>query len=188
MNRHRHHIVPKFDGGDNDPMNITPPISIRMHAMFHLDRWRALGKAEDRASYLLLRGLISSDDARRIASVAARARAVAAMTPEERSAKWGVTRGKKASIETRTRMSASRRLVIRAPMSDASRLKMSATKKKNGWKPSEEHKLKIGAAARGNKNRLGIRWTEEQKKMFRRPCPATSESNRRRAAAARRAS
>lgn len=70
MISHRHHIVPKHDGGTNDPLNLTPPISIRMHAMFHYDRWKALGQPEDWIACLSLLRRISMAEAIRLAQVA----------------------------------------------------------------------------------------------------------------------
>jgi len=62
--KHRHHIVPKYAGGKNDPLNVTPPISIRLHAMFHFDRWRHVGDVRDYAAYRMLLGKIGREEAR----------------------------------------------------------------------------------------------------------------------------
>lgn len=43
----RHHLVPKHAGGGDEALNLTPPISLRLHAMFHYDRWKALGESGD---------------------------------------------------------------------------------------------------------------------------------------------
>jgi len=48
--KHKHHIQPKhMTGGiyDNSPDNITPPISIAMHAALHKDLYEHFGKTED---------------------------------------------------------------------------------------------------------------------------------------------
>lgn len=86
MATHRHHIVPRFTGGTNDPANLTPPISIRLHAMFHLDRWRRVGDSRDYIAYRLLMGGISTAEARYLA-LSLR------------------SRGRRPSPETRARMS-----------------------------------------------------------------------------------
>jgi len=63
--QHRHHIVPRHAGGTDDESNLTPPISVRLHAMFHYDRWKAIGDPNDYLAFIgLLRG-ISRESARR---------------------------------------------------------------------------------------------------------------------------
>lgn len=59
----KHHIIPKHDGGTDDPDNITPPISKRMHAMFHYDRWKALGQYKDFLAWRMLMGQITVSEA-----------------------------------------------------------------------------------------------------------------------------
>jgi hypothetical protein len=61
--KHRHHIVPRHAGGTDEPLNLTPPISIRLHACFHLDRWRRLGDVNDYIAYRFLRGQIRGAEA-----------------------------------------------------------------------------------------------------------------------------
>jgi hypothetical protein len=61
---HRHHIVPRHAGGTDERVNLTPPISIRLHAFFHVDRWRHLGDVNDLLAYQFLRGQISGVEAR----------------------------------------------------------------------------------------------------------------------------
>lgn len=63
---HRHHIVPRHSGGTNEAANLTPPISLRLHAMFHFDRWKCVGDARDLAAYKTLLGLITVEEARRL--------------------------------------------------------------------------------------------------------------------------
>ena len=36
---------------DNSPDNITPPISVELHAALHKDLWRHLGKWQDELAY-----------------------------------------------------------------------------------------------------------------------------------------
>lgn len=56
MRKHKHHIVPRHAGGNDDSLNITPPISVRMHAMFHYDRWLALHESGDYHAWRMLMG------------------------------------------------------------------------------------------------------------------------------------
>lgn len=51
--------MPIHDGGDSSSNNITPPISVRMHAMFHYDRWKVLRQRGDYLAFLMLLGQTS---------------------------------------------------------------------------------------------------------------------------------
>lgn len=64
MSGHKHHIVPRHAGGDNAPENLTPPISIRLHAAFHWDRWKHVGAIQDKIAAFMLLGRITSEEAR----------------------------------------------------------------------------------------------------------------------------
>ena len=88
--KHKHHIVPRCAGGDNSELNVTPPISIRLHAMFHLDRWRHVGDIRDLVACRTLLGRLTTEEAR-IAVCRAR------------------LKGRKFSAETIAMMSASQR-------------------------------------------------------------------------------
>lgn len=74
---HKHHIIPKHAGGDNDQLNLTPPISFRLHAMFHYDRWKHVGDYEDFIAYRMLLGRMKPDNARLEASKVACAKSEA---------------------------------------------------------------------------------------------------------------
>lgn len=43
-------------GGDNDPLNLTPPISVELHAALHKDLYETLGKTEDFIAWKMLSG------------------------------------------------------------------------------------------------------------------------------------
>jgi hypothetical protein len=56
---HKHHIVPRHMTGDvydNSPDNITPPISVAMHAALHKDLFEYYGKTEDFLAWKNLEG------------------------------------------------------------------------------------------------------------------------------------
>jgi hypothetical protein len=61
--KHRHHIVPKHDGGADEEMNLTPPISQRLHAMFHYDRWKTLKQVGDYVAWRMLIGQMTTSEA-----------------------------------------------------------------------------------------------------------------------------
>ena len=55
--KHKHHIIPKHMGGDDSPDNLTPPISIPLHAALHKDLYEHFGKEEDLFAHNVLVGL-----------------------------------------------------------------------------------------------------------------------------------
>ena len=61
---HRHHILPKRLGGDDSAENITPPISIKLHAEFHRDLWEHYGDKKDYIAWMALSGRMNSEQAR----------------------------------------------------------------------------------------------------------------------------
>jgi hypothetical protein len=65
---HRHHLIPQHAGGTDEESNLTPPISTRLHAMFHYDRWKHLGDSQDYIAYRCLLGRMSSETARLLAA------------------------------------------------------------------------------------------------------------------------
>jgi hypothetical protein len=62
--RHRHHLIPKHMGGTDDEENLTPPISIQLHAEFHRQLYEEFGKTEDLIAWKALSGRITSEEAR----------------------------------------------------------------------------------------------------------------------------
>jgi hypothetical protein len=47
----KHHILPRFDGGTDDPSNLVL-VSIKEHVIAHWLRWRSLEKPQDYAAFL----------------------------------------------------------------------------------------------------------------------------------------
>jgi hypothetical protein len=62
--KHRHHLVPKHLGGNDSEDNLTPPISIELHAAFHKMLWEELGHKEDYIAWKALSGRMTSEEAR----------------------------------------------------------------------------------------------------------------------------
>jgi hypothetical protein len=55
---HIHHIEPKYlIGEDNSPNNLTPPISLELHAALHKDLFKHFGNTEDFIAWKSLLGL-----------------------------------------------------------------------------------------------------------------------------------
>jgi hypothetical protein len=51
---HRHHVKPKHAGGPDTEENLTPPIPVVRHAMFHWCEWQRTGDEFDRIAWLSL--------------------------------------------------------------------------------------------------------------------------------------
>jgi len=62
--KHRHHLIPRHMGGSDEEDNLTPPISIEVHAAFHYQLWQDFGKKEDLIAWKCLSGRITSEEAR----------------------------------------------------------------------------------------------------------------------------
>jgi hypothetical protein len=52
--KHRHHIKPKHAGGEDEEENLTPPIPVVRHAMFHWCEWQRTENEFDRIAWLSL--------------------------------------------------------------------------------------------------------------------------------------
>lgn len=61
---HRHHLIPKHMGGLDVESNLTPPISIEMHAEFHRLLWLDYGNKNDYIAWQALSGRVSGESAR----------------------------------------------------------------------------------------------------------------------------
>jgi hypothetical protein len=59
---HKHHIIPRYMGGTNDPENLVE-VTITQHAMFHFCNYQLWGNEEDRIAWRALSGLITPDEA-----------------------------------------------------------------------------------------------------------------------------
>lgn len=67
--KHRHHVKPKHSGGEDLEENLTPPIPVVRHAMFHWCEWRRTGNEFDRIAWRSLSGLIGREEARILACI-----------------------------------------------------------------------------------------------------------------------
>ena len=59
---HRHHINPKHAGGLDTEENLTPPIPLVRHAMFHWCEWKRTGNEFDRIAWLSLSSQSSQEE------------------------------------------------------------------------------------------------------------------------------
>jgi len=65
---HRHHLKPTHSGGEDVEANLTPPISVVKHAMFHWCEWQRAGSVFDKIAWKALSGLIDLEEARILAN------------------------------------------------------------------------------------------------------------------------
>ena len=73
---HRHHLVPKHMGGDDSEENLTPPISVELHAEFHRWLWIDGGRMEDYIAWKALSGRMTSEEARLAAAKAGQKKSI----------------------------------------------------------------------------------------------------------------
>lgn len=69
MGKHKHHIVPKHMGGTDDSSNLIE-LSVEEHAEAHRELYEKYGSVYDFVAWKALSGQITSDEARRLATVA----------------------------------------------------------------------------------------------------------------------
>ena len=147
-----HHIQPKYlIGEDNSPDNLTPPISIDLHAALHKDLYEHYGNTEDFVAWKKL----SKQSLKGIT-----------FTPEVRKKMSEAKIGRKLSEETRKKMSLAAKGKKKAPRSDEWKRKQSLAHKGN--KLSKETCEKMSRSQMGHpvslNTRLKISETEKQTK------------------------
>jgi hypothetical protein len=58
---HKHHILPKYKGGTNDPTNLIE-VSVTCHSMFHFCNWQLWGDTRDYLAWKGLAGVIGKEE------------------------------------------------------------------------------------------------------------------------------
>jgi hypothetical protein len=58
---HKHHIIPKYKGGTDDPFNLVE-VTVTQHAMFHYCNWRLWGEKYDWLAWRGLTGEIGKEE------------------------------------------------------------------------------------------------------------------------------
>lgn len=133
---HTHHIVPKHAGGTDDPSNLIE-VTIEQHAELHLARYLEYGEKGDWWAFMGLSGQMGKEEI-----LAEKSRSML---------------GKHHSAETRNKMKKPHGPKHTA----ASKAKISAARK--GKSLSQEHRAKISASLKGNKNGQG--WKPNQMQL-----------------------
>jgi len=59
--KHKHHLIPKYLGGSNDPQNLVE-VSTTQHAMFHYCNWCLWGNEEDKIAWKALAGYSKKEE------------------------------------------------------------------------------------------------------------------------------
>lgn len=59
--KHKHHLIPKYLGGSNEPQNLVE-VSPTQHAMFHYCNWCLWGNEEDKIAWRALAGYSSKEE------------------------------------------------------------------------------------------------------------------------------
>jgi hypothetical protein len=137
---------------DNSPKNITPPISLELHAALHKDLYEHFGKSQDLMAYKMLLGCSKSE---------------VYTSPEYQAALSVQKKAFRHTTETRKRMSISRmgnRHGLGYRHTEEARDKISKAHKGNtnalGYKHSAEALIKISKASMGNTFNLGRKHSE----------------------------
>jgi len=60
---HKHHIIPKYMGGSDEPENLVE-VTVTQHAMFHYCNYQLWGNEEDSIAWRCLSGQITIDEAK----------------------------------------------------------------------------------------------------------------------------
>jgi hypothetical protein len=59
--KHRHHIMPRYRGGSDDPSNLVE-VSVVQHAMWHFCNYQLWGEPEDRLAWRALAGSVGKEE------------------------------------------------------------------------------------------------------------------------------
>lgn len=122
--KHKHHIVPRYEGGSDDPSNLAE-LTVTQHAMWHYAEWKRKGRKEDRIAWQGLAKIIGKEEAIRQAAGLGGAK----------------SKGKKRDPEIGKRIGDTQRGVKKrklGPRSAEVRNKISSTKRGAKWYVNEQ--------------------------------------------------
>ncbi len=60
---HKHHIIPRYEGGSDDPANIVE-LTPKQHAMWHFAEWQRKQRWEDFCAFKMILGDVNSPELR----------------------------------------------------------------------------------------------------------------------------
>ena len=148
MTTHKHHIIPKHAGGSNDKSNIIE-LTVEQHSEAHRILYEKYGRWQDKIAWKALSGQITSDEARRQATIktwSGRKHTDEAIQNIKDGIKKSTYVRKPHTQSTKKRISEA---LIGHSVSDESRLKMSNSQ--IGRIVSEKTREKISKANKGKK-------------------------------------
>ena len=130
--KHKHHIIPKYMGGSDDPSNLVE-LTVEEHAEAHRLLYEQYGNWEDNCAFLALSGRIGQEEALRMAQGMA-------------------NKGKKRSSETIAKLKESCRLRTERQRADGTldRANKKRSEAHKGKKKSAEHMENWKKARREN--------------------------------------
>jgi len=101
--KHKHHIIPKYMGGSDDPSNLIE-VTITQHIMWHFANWQRMGNYQDKLAYKLLANTDASEE-KEILRIQKSREVMKSMTPEERRNKNKLSTEIKRTPEARKSLS-----------------------------------------------------------------------------------
>jgi hypothetical protein len=85
MTKHTHHIIPKYEGGSDEPFNLVE-LTPTQHAMWHFAEWQRKGNWQDEKAWRGLSGLLSRPEL--LKEIARESGRRAGITTKERGHGW----------------------------------------------------------------------------------------------------
>ena len=122
--KHKHHIIPRYEGGSDDSSNLVA-LSVTQHAMWHFAEWQRKGREEDRIAWQGLSKIIGREEVIRQASGVGGSRS--------KGKKRDPDIGRRIGLKLR-----GRKLPKRGPRSESVRNSISQTKKGKKWYVDQE--------------------------------------------------
>ena len=101
--KHKHHIIPRYMGGGDEPSNIIE-VSITQHIIWHFANWQRMGNYQDKIAYKLLANTDASEE-QEILRLQRCREVMKSMTPEERKNKNKLSTEIKRTPEARKSLS-----------------------------------------------------------------------------------
>jgi hypothetical protein len=123
---HKHHLLPKYRGGTDDPANLVK-VTVTQHAMFHYCNWRLWGDKYDWLAWKGLTGEIGKEE------VIYQARLEGSKRGLEIAQRIGLTPAKKKHLEK------IRHLAVTAALSPESRKKRKESFERIGHQKKEHN-------------------------------------------------
>jgi transcriptional regulator with GAF, ATPase, and Fis domain len=149
--KHKHHIIPRYEGGSDFAENIIE-LTVTQHAMWHFAEWQRKGNWQDRTAWKMLVG--ETTEGRRLM----------------RKALGGRNKGKKQKPLTAEQKERHRQSLLGRAVSPEVREKIAAPQRGRPKSPETCKKMSVSAKARTERNR------QQKREMLSAYFPLTEES------------